>query len=194
MEMHKGHPGRILTAAALLLVLGCGGSSRFLDPEADLPFYERVGIIPFTTLSQDRAGGYRVTDVFFSELLRSGFAEVAEPGQFTAAMLRVRGGTSPENVWSTDELRRLGEEAKVQAVFLGTVREYGSIQKGRDSVPVLSLEVRLVDTATGRLVWSASRDEEGDSGFPILGWGKDRMMGRLTAEVCRKIVHTLPLE
>lgn len=192
--MRNTTANRILAGAALLLLAGCGGPSRFLDPEADLPYYERVGIIPFTTLSQDRAGGYRVTDVFFSELLQSGFAEVAEPGQFYAAMARTRGGTPPENVWSTEDLHKLGEEAKVQAVFLGTVREYGMVQRGRDAVPSLGLEVRLVDTASGRLVWSASRDETGGSGFPILGWGRDHSLGTLTTRVCRELVQALPLE
>jgi len=192
--MRKTTVARILAGAVLLLVAGCGGPSRFLDPEADLPFYERVGIVPFSTLGQDRAAGYRVTDVFFSELLRSGFAEVAEPGQFYAAMLRSRGGSPPENVWSTEDLHKLGEEARVQAVFMGTVREYGMVQRGRESVPTLSLEVRLVDTASGRLVWSASRDAVGGSGIPILGWGKDRTMGSITTEVCRELVQALPLE
>jgi hypothetical protein len=183
---------RMALVAALLAVSACGGPTKFLNPEADLPFYEKVGIVPFTSLAQDRAAGYRVTNVFFTELLERGFAEVVEPGQFAADMASVRGGTPAESPWSTEQLAKLGEKAGVQGIFMGTVRQYEMVNSGRDSYPLLSVEVRLVDAATGRLVWSASETRKGGAGFPIFGWGGVRVMESLTADVCRDLLTTLP--
>ena len=185
----------ILTAAILtlgMMVVGCGGPARFVDPEADIPFYERVGILPFETLSNDRAAGMRLTSVFFTEVLNVEFAEVVEPGQFLAAINIVRPGTPVTNPWSTAEIARLSAEAGVQAVFMGTVREYEMTRVGRESFPLVSVEVRLVDSATGRLVWSASDTRRGGPGFPIFGWGEVHTLGELSADVCRDILETLP--
>ncbi len=182
----------LLAAATLLAVSGCGGPTRFLNPEADLPYYERVGIVPFTSLAQDRAAGYRVTNVFFTELLERGFAEVVEPGQFAADMTQIRGGIPAETPWSTEQLAKLGEKAGVQGIFMGTVRQYEMVSSGRETYPLLSIEVRLVDAATGRLVWSASETRKGGAGVPLFGWGGVRLMETLTADVCRELLSSLP--
>ena len=191
--------GFVALAAAAAFLPACSGSARFVDPEADLPFYQRVGIVPFTTLAQDRASGQKVTDVFFTELLGTNLAEVVEPGQFLAVMTRVRGGTPPENPWSTEDLVRLGEEADVQAVFFGTVRDYEMAQSGQEAFPLTSLEARLVDTATGRVIWSASRTRRGGPGVPVVGWlfapfgaGEIHTLDELTAEVAREMLATFP--
>jgi TolB-like protein len=183
----------ILALAALPLgIPACSGPSKFVDPEADIPFYEVVGVMPFNSLAQDGAAGMRVANVFFTELLERHFAQVVEPGQFQAHIRDVRSGLPQDAPWSTQDLAKLAEKAGVQGVFEGTVREYGIVQQGRDAVPVLSLEIHLVDATTGRVVWSASKTARGSAGVPILGIGKMHTMGELTSGVCRELLSTLP--
>jgi TolB-like protein len=164
----------------------------FVDPEADIPYYEQVGVLPFATLSQDRAAGLRTTSVFFTELLRLEYAVVIEPGQFEAAMSRVRGNVPAQNPWSTKDLARLGEETGTQAFFMGTVQDYGTIRAGQKTFPMISLEVRMVDAASGRLVWSASGTAKGGPGFPVFGWGEVHTQSELTGKLCRDLLGTLP--
>jgi hypothetical protein len=181
----------------VLLALGCvscGGSRQFLDPEADLPYYERVGVIPFESLAGDRAAGERVYHVFFNELLRTGLAQVAEPGQFIAAMALVRGNKAPAAPWSTAELAKLGETAGVQGVFLGTVVEYEMVRIGRDAFPMVTVEVRFVDTQTGRMVWSATRSEKEGPGIPLLDWGGKKTLGELSAVLIEDMLRPLQRE
>jgi len=183
--------GPSLAVALLMAVLsGCGGLSHFVDPEADLPFYERVGTIPFTSLSSDRLAGERVASIFVTELLDLRVAEVVEPGQFAAAMQRARGGTPFSNPWSSDELAKLGEEAGVQGIFLGTVREYEMTRAGRESFPLISLEARMVDAASGRIVWSASQTRRGGPSFPLFGWNEVHTLGELTSKMCRSMLRS----
>lgn len=183
---------RRLAPVLVLAFAGCASQAQFLDPEADLAFYERVGIIPFTSLSPDTYAGQKTADIFFTELLRREFAQVVEPGQFVAAMNQVRGGTPLTNPWSTEELQRLAEATGAQGIFLGTVRDYGQEQVGRDAFPIISLEVRLVDTASGRIAWTASRTRRGGPGVPFFGFGEVHTQGELTAEVCQDLLSELP--
>ena len=185
---------RAIPLLVLLLVLlgGCGGPTHFVDPEADIPFYELVGVIPFGSLSQDRAAGLRVTSAFFTELLDRGTLQVIEPGQFESSMSRVRGNTPAQRVWSTEELARLGAETGAQAFFIGTVQEYGTTRSGRKVFPMIALEVHMVDAATGRMVWSASGTKSGGPGFPIFGWGQIHTHSELASALCRELLGTLP--
>jgi hypothetical protein len=181
----------VLFATALLSCAGSGAPTRFVNPEADLPYYERVGVIPFKCLAQDPLGGEKTTNVFYAELLRRHFAEVVEPGQFAAAMTRVRGGTPYTNPWSGEELAKLAEETKVQGFFMGTVRDYEMTPSGRDLFPLLSLEVRLVDATTGRVAWNASQTQRGGPAFPLFGWTEIHTLGELTTRECRALLATL---
>jgi hypothetical protein len=165
---------------------------HYVHPEADLPFYEKVAVMPFQSLSADRTAGEKVTDVFYTEVLRLRFEDVVEPGQFATAMLQVRGGTPWANPWSSEDLAKLAEKTGVQGLFMGTVRDYEMTHTGRDSYPLLSLEVRFVDAATGRVVWTASQTRRGNPPAPFLGFASTRTMGELTAQLCRDLLSTLP--
>lgn len=183
----------LLLSTVLLGLSACGGTSTyFVDPDADLPYYEKVGVLDFTSLSTDRAAGIRMTNVFFTELLRTDFAQVVEPNQFAAAAARIRGSSNPTTPWSTADLLRLQEETQVQAVFIGLVRNYEMVQSGRSAYPMVSLEVRMVDTATGRMVWSASLTKREGPGIPLLNWGRAQTLPDLGARVCRDILRRLP--
>jgi hypothetical protein len=182
-----------IAAILCAVLLGCSpGATRFVHPEADLPYYQTIAVMPFETLASDRLAGEKVTNVFFSEVLRLGFDQVVEPGQLTTAMIRLRGGTPPSNPWSTEELAKLAEATGVQGFFMGTVRDYDMVPVGRDIFPLLSLEARFVDAATGRVVWSASETRRGGPAPPLMGWMATRTMGELTTRMCRELLATLP--
>jgi TolB-like protein len=195
MEAQMTHRMRrlLITAGLCTCTLGCSpGATRFVHPEADLPYYQKIAVMPFEALSNDRLAGEKVTSVFFTEVLRMGFDQVAEPGQLTTAMSRLRGGTPPGNPWSTEDLSKLAEATGVQGFFMGTVRDYDMVPAGRDVYPLLSLEARFVDAATGRVVWSASNTRRGGPPPPFMGWMATRTMGELTMKMCRELLGTLP--
>ena len=177
----------------LLLSTACGsGPTHFVHPVADIPYYERVAIIPFTTLAQNRLAGDKASNLFYSEALRTEFAAIIEPGQLLAISSVLRGNIPVTTPWSSADLARLGEEAGIQGVFMGIVRDYEMTRVGRSSYPLVSMEVRLIDTATGQVVWSASHTRRGGPAMPIFGWGEIHTLGELTADMCRDILRTLP--
>lgn len=184
--------GLWLALPLLCTHLGCGAPvAQFVHPEADLPYYESVGIVPFDSFGGDRLAGAKVSSVFFNELLRTGFSNVKEPGQFQAAMVRVRGGTPAATPWSSADLARLGDEAGVQGIFTGTVRDYQMTRVGRESFPMVSLEIHLIDAATGGVVWSASHTARGGPTMPFTGWREIHTLGELTTRMCREMLQPL---
>lgn len=201
MSRHRSVSGRFrdaraalaacVLAACAVTAAGCSGPATFVDPEADLGFYERVGVLPFESLARDRLAGEKVASVFFTQLLARGFAEVVDPGQLTAATVRVRGNVPATNPWSGRDLARLGEEAGVQAVFQGTVREYEMTAVGRESYPLVAFELRFVDVSTGRMIWSSSQTRRGGPAFPLLSWREVHTLGDLSADMCRDALRSL---
>jgi hypothetical protein len=71
---------------------------------------------------------------------------------------------------SVDDVVKLGTALKVDGVVLGVVKEYGEVRSGTASGNVVSLSVQLVETATGRVVWSGASTK---GGVTI----KDRLLG-----------------
>jgi hypothetical protein len=165
---------------------------HFVHAEADFPYYERIGIIPFESLSRDRLAGAKVSDLFFTEILKAGFAEVMDPGQFQAVIAQIRGNKPADVSWSAEELLLLGEAAGVQGIFMGIVRDYEMTRVGREAFPLVSLEVRLLDAATGTVIWSASHTRRGGPFFNDTATTEIYTLGELTAEVCKDLLCTLP--
>ena len=178
-------------ALLALLLTGCSSATHFVDPEADLGFYERFAILPLASLAVDRVAGEKVANVLFSELLASRFAPAVDPGQLSAAMVTVRGGTPPTNPWSQAELAKLSHEVGAQGFFEGVVREYTLERAGRDAFPLISFELRFVDAASGRVVWTWSDTRSGGPAFPLWPFNEIRTLGELSTKMCRDAVATL---
>ena len=151
----------LLTALALA---GCGGTPRYVHPSADLGGVKTVAVLPFETLVQDKLAGERVQKILFTELLLSGGFEVTEPGQVLQALRRAQ--VDPASL-TPDDIKRLGKELKVQALFLGSILEYDD-GRGSGSVPAprVKLQLRMVDTETATTLWSAMPSR---SGVPFTG-------------------------
>ena len=77
-------------------------------------------------------------------------------------------------------------------MFVGVVSDYEMVRVGRESFPLVSIEVRMLDSATGLVVGSASQTRRGGPVTPIFGWGEVHTLGELTSKVCRDLLDTLP--
>jgi hypothetical protein len=62
---------------------------------------------------------------------------------------------------------------------------------GTERYPVISVEARLVDVATGTVVWSCTVTEKGGPKTPIFGIGETKTLGALAQKVSRRIVLEL---
>lgn len=172
--------------AALLLNIGCASldTTRFVNPNFNFGFVERVAVLPLENYSVDSRAGERASRLIVTELLASGAVEVVEPGEVQAALNRHAGGSLTP---TTEQIKALGAALNVQAVMTGSVTQAELVRRGRVQVPVVTLDLHLVETETGAAVWAATHTEKGsDFGTRVLGTG-----GQAISETMRTCVRAL---
>lgn len=172
---------------ATALMSGCGGprATVFIHQEYDFGFIERVAVIPFRNISREQGAAERATNFFVTELLVAEAFDVLEPGEVQRIM--VKNGVTGLGELTTDQIKGIGADGQVQAIFVGTVSEATAIRSGSSQTYSVTIDVRLIETESGRTVWSATNTERGTSFWKSLFGGS----GKSQSEVMRKCVHDL---
>jgi TolB-like protein len=184
----------VALVVALAASSGCGGPRMevFTNPEADLSFYEKVGVMPFRSLTADRLAGEKFTTEFTTALLAAELFDVMDYGVFVSHVGKVLGTRSPvEGGLSADDIKRIATNAGVQGVFVGSVSDYQMTSTQSGQFPVITVEVRLLDAETANVVWSASVTERGGPKTPIIGFGEIHTMGELSQKIAKELVDQL---
>ena len=155
------HTVTISILLAGLTALGCSGNlatTEFTNPRFDFGFIERLAVLPLEELAGDRQAGVRATRILITEILAAGAVDVVESGEVQAVVDRVvRGGSAP----SQKEVIELGRELGIQAVMVGSVTQSEVLRSGAVSVPVVTIDLHLLETETGTAVWAATHTERG---------------------------------
>jgi curli biogenesis system outer membrane secretion channel CsgG len=162
--------------------------TRFTNPSFDFAFVERVAVVPFENLTNDTAAGARVTRLVITELLASGAVDVVEPGEVQAALDRMGARiTTP----STEQVVSLGQTLGVQAVVIGSVTQSETLRSGAAEIPVVTLDVHMLETETGAAVWAATHTEKASSvGAKLLGTTGEPI-SETTRRCVRRVLRTL---
>ncbi len=174
--------------------VGCAPSPEiFLDSEADIEFYERVGVVPFWGGANERGAGDLITDAFITALMVSEKYQVVEPGHFRHLYAEEVGGKATAVRGLTPEMvKTLGERAKVQAIFEGTILAYQHNRSGQSQFPMITLEVRMIDVQTGRLIWMTTINRTGGPNVPFFGFGETHTLPELALEITSELVERVP--
>lgn len=170
--MNVPSPRTVLPAALAALALACAGAGKhaYHDDQMDFGAIRSVAVVPFSNLTRDQQSADRVRDVFSTMLLATGAVYVVPAGEVARGVTKVAvlTATTP----STEEVQKLGQALKVDAVVTGVVREYGEVRSGTASGNVVSISVQLTETATGKVIWSGGSTKGGVSfGARLLGGG-----------------------
>lgn len=177
---------------AMAIFAGCGASMRaFTHPEADFAYYEKVGVSPFRTMSADRLAGDKFSIEFTTALLASEKFDVVDVGIFASALRTAVGSRDVFADLTPEELNKISDLTGVQGIFEGTVSQYEMVSAGGGVFPVISVEARLLDTATGAVVWMATITERGGPKTPIIGVGETHTLGELAQKLCKKLVASI---
>jgi TolB-like protein len=170
--------------------VGCAGPARlYVNPQADLTLYHKIAVIPFNNLTPQNYAGDRVTRAFVTELIMTDRFQVVEPAEFRAAMDRA-GVESSESDTYQERLKAAADAVQATGVVRGAVSEYEMRRAGQDEVPVVGLDVELLDAATGNVVWRVAVNRKGRGHLPVFGAGA-RTFGRVTQEACAAAVAAL---
>src|SRR5512140_1361713 len=185
-----------LPLVALLILAGtsgCGSSMRlYVNPDADMSYYTRIAVAPFTNFTSERFAAQRVGRAFLTELMIARRFNVVSEGDYSSA-LNKNGGSelSMAGLYDSAKLRSAAADVQATGVITGTVTEYQIQRLGTSSDPVVTFDVQLEDVATGNVVWRASITRKGKGRMPLLGGTGTRTFGRLVQSACEEMVGKL---
>ena len=183
----------IVAFAVIPLAAGCAGKRpaevTYHDPNMDFSLVQKVAVLPFENLTTMTTAAERVRDVFTTMMQATGTSYVLPPGEVARGVDRasVANPTAP----TAEEVVNLGKVVGVDAVITGVVREYGEVRSGSTAAGVVSVSVQMMETQTGKVVWSASSTRGGvDAGDRLFGGG-GQPMDQVTADAVRDLLDKL---
>ena len=183
-------PARSLASLILILLAGCATPvDVYHDTNMDFGSIQTVAIMPLANLTRDNLAAERVRDVFMGKLLSTGAVYVLPVGEVARGISKVE-GANPVAL-SPEEIVKVGGIVKVQAVIIGAVREYGEVRAGTTSANVISVSLQMVETQTGRVVWSASSTKGGITLSDRLFGGGGQPMELVTEQAINDLINKL---
>lgn len=181
-----------LIPAILLLIFvgGCSsGPSSFVQTDADFSFVRRAAVLPFQNLSQDLHAGARMQSVFMASILERDALSMVNLGETLNAMGQLRIGT--DTALTREQIIDLGKELQVDALFLGTVEEFGMERMSNDRVYVITATFSMVETQTGSLIWTSQVHENGTSFWRKLFGGGSASLFDVSQSTVNQALETL---
>jgi len=181
--------GPLLIIILLFLPACAGRGTTYIDTNMDFGSVKSVAVMPFVGLTRDTIVAERVRDVFINKLLATGAVYVVPVGEVARGTARAEisnpSGLSPE------EAIKLGGIIKVQAVIIGTVREYGEVRSGTVSSNVISLSLQMMETQTGKVVWTSASTRGGISIWDRLLGSGGKPMNKITERAVNDLISSL---
>ncbi|MEK6986733.1 MAG: GNA1162 family protein, partial [Candidatus Thermoplasmatota archaeon] len=179
--------------ALVALAPACAGMRSaevtYRDPKMDFSLVQKVAVLPFENLTTANTAAERVRDVFMTMMQATGSAYIIPPGEVARGVDRasVAHATSP----TAEDVVNLGKVVGVDAVITGVVREYGEVRSGSSSAGVVSVSLQMMETQTGKVVWSASATRGGVDAADRLFGGGGQPMDQETADAVRDLLESL---
>jgi hypothetical protein len=183
---------RSLTPVALLLALSACASSgghRYQDKTMDFGALKTVAVMPFQNLSRDNLAADRVRDVFANALLATEAVYVVPNGEVARALSKV--GVPIAVSPSAEEVVKLGQAMKAEAIITGTVKEYGEVRSGTAVGNAISLSVQMQEASTGKVIWTGTTTKGGVTFSDRLFGGGGAPMNFLTEEAVDDLLNKL---
>jgi hypothetical protein len=155
----------------------------------DFGSVKTVAVMPFLGLARDPVVAERVRDVFINKLLATGAVYVVPVGEVARGVARAE--IQNPTALSAEETIKLGSIIKVQAVIIGTVKEYGEVRSGAVSSNVISLSLQMIETQTGKVVWTAASTKGGISIWDRFFGSGGKPMNVVTVKAVDDLISSL---
>lgn len=198
--MSSGSPITSTRSAAVVLlvmtatIVGCAakrgaGSTSFHDERMDFSLVGTVAVLPFANLSGVQPADERVRETFMIALQSAGAVYVVPPGEVARGVDRIglRDAATP----APEDIVDLCRSMEADAVFTGTVLEYGEARSGSASANYISISVKMFEGETGRVIWSASTSHGGVGAKERLFGGGGRAMNEVTLDAVNDLLQRL---
>jgi hypothetical protein len=133
--------------------------------------------------------GDRVRDVFINALLATGAVYVLPTGEVARGVTRAE-IPNPFTPYP-EEAMKLGKTLKAEAIVTGTVKEYGDVRSSTTSANVISMSLQVMETETGKVVWTGSTTKGGITIWDRLLGGGGQPMDIVTVKAVYDLINKL---
>jgi hypothetical protein len=159
------------------------------DPNMDFGVVRTIAVMPFLNLTRDNFAAERVRDIFINRLLSTGAVYVLPMGEVARGITRLEilNPATP----SPEECKKLGELLHAEAAITGVVTEYGEVRSGTTAATVISITLQMIETQTGKVVWTASSTKGGVDFWDRLLGGGGEPMNEVTVQAVNDVINTL---
>lgn len=173
----------LAVAACLALIAGITGcvnqyeNNHMAGDRKEIGDRPLVAVMPFHGVSESPGSGLIVADVMANELYTLGGFVVVTPEVVAARAAPKEGETlSPEAT---------GRMVGAPYILTGRVTEY-TYKSGVGEQPAVGVTARLIETESGRVLWSASRARTGSA-----AWFQEDSLALLTSRICNDMAKSL---
>ncbi len=173
----------IMAACASNAVRNC-----YVRENYDLSYIKRVAVLPFGNLSNDKAAGERLRNMFACELLASGLVDVASSGETSAAFDKLR-MDSPA-MMKAEDFKSTCQAVGAQAVIYGTVSHLEEVKAGQLSVPEVAVTFTMVDDS-GVTIWTSNTVTSGGGFWSNYLGGRGESVTEVSLRAIRNAIKTL---
>ena len=167
----------VVLTIGVLTLLGCASTTQdWVKPGAAR--VTRVAVLPLENQTSSLRAGQVAGDLLVSEILATGAMTVMDPSE-VADLLR-RENLDPADAARLPSAQRVGRLLQVSHVLQGSVTEY-RYKPGLSETPAVGVTARLVDVASGEVVWTSSHARLGSS------WLREDGLAR----VAQRVAHDM---
>jgi TolB-like protein len=161
-------------------------------PEATGAPAGTLAIVPFGghTVQRATAHAETVTEASRAVLLGDG-TRLLSPNSSFEILRRLQAGQ-----WGgvTAETREALRQAEVDAILTGAVEFYEETGAEAEPNPRVGVTMRLVDAASGQILWTGAEERTGHGGLDLLGLGRVRSRGALAERIVESLTRRLRRE
>jgi hypothetical protein len=151
----------------------------------DFSLIQTVAVMPLTNLTANPNAAERVRDVLMTMLQAGGGLYVLPPGE--VARGAARANVALPSAPTPEEAVALCKIVGADVILTGTVLEYGEVRSGSSAANAISISAKLMESQTGKVVFSASTTEGGiKTSDRLFGGGGEPM-----DEVTERAIDTL---
>lgn len=181
-------------AVSLLPACACAGrhaaANTFHEPTMDFSLVHTVAVLPFSNLTPTQTAAERVRGVFVTMLQAQGGEMYVLPlGEVQKGISRAEIQRADQP--SAEDVVAIGKALSADAVITGSVMEYGEARSGSASANYVSVSAQMLETKTGRLVWSAQSTKGGVTAADRMFGGGGQPMNVITAEAVNELLDKL---
>ncbi len=182
----------IILALLLGLVTSCATRQKidyFIREGVDPSYIKRVAVLKLENNTQESFAAERIRNIVITEILALGLFDVVDKA--LVDMVLEEEAISEKVLLDKAALRRLAKKLGVQGLITGSVDTYEIVREGTYNYPVIAITLRLVDGATGEVIWQASGNINGYSTVGRLFGLRPKDYTQLSFELVRRLLETL---